>query len=687
MNYDNDPYADIAELADPYADLAEPVSSPIKKLIVDKTPRQSKLSSLFGVGRAGRVAQGVADPFIAAAQLAGKGLEVAGVDYGKSIIDEYKGREAGYQAERQAAGQQGMDLARITGNIVNPATGLIAATAPATIPGGIAAGAAAGALTPSYSDNFASEKAMQAAFGTALGGLFPALFKASGALLSKTGKKITTESAEQFAQINPELVNAARENVKTALKADGIDISTLNASALQQIDDFVKKSTAAGIDPKDSAAVARKALLENLPVPIKSATKGQLTQDFQQKQLERIAADSVPTPAGRQIADSIKTEQPQKLLENVEYIKNATGGQADSALQFGTDFRKFVTDAYQSAKGKTKAAYTIAEKTTGDLPVVLPEKQIQWMTENRGFPGVEGLIGNAKALGIIATDEAGNIIPKQTTFKNLAQLRSNASKLSNGGGSESAFAGQLKSQIDGVFDEYGSSLYKQAAKLRREQGITYESGAKVVSDLLKKKSGSELDEALSDEKIFNRAVLNSSVDDVKKLYSFLEKKGGGKQIKDIRAMTAEHLKYVATGKGRNPNEFNGYAVFNEVQKMGGKDKLQVIYGKEGADEIIRVLDAAKILQDQGRFAAAGSQTASRLAMLSNAFADIVDKHLPFGIAKKTKAALEAAEAVSPKIGQTPARAIKQNVLSTKGANRSSVAASIATRNALSGNDE
>jgi hypothetical protein len=397
-------------------------------------------------------------------------------------------------------------------------------------------------------------------------------------------------------------------------------------------------------------------MLENLPVPIKTASRGQLSQDFQQQQLERMAAD---TATGRPLRINLES-QPKQLADNLEFIKKATGGKAENQQEFGRGFKDFISGEYQKAKGVTRAAYQKAEKETGNLPAQLGDDEITWLVQNQGFPGVSALTTKAKSLGILGLDESGNLVPKQTTFKNLAQLRSSASGMTKGGGQESHYGGEFKKQLDGLFEDYGSTLYKQAAQKRREQGITYESGSKIISDLIKKKGGSETDDFLFDEKVLNRIAVSSSADDINKLYSFLGKTPNGKeQIKNIRAATSLELQDVARGGEKN-QDFALGAIESKIQQMGGYNKLKAIYGEKDAKTLMNIVQSGQALMRTKSFASPGSPTASKALMIAENLGAFFDKWtmgMGGAIGKQAKAGFVTKGAINPdfstKITKTP----------------------------------
>jgi hypothetical protein len=133
--------------------------------------------------------------------LVGK-LPAGGVD------QQVRDSEQQYQAARKAAGSNGIDWARMAGNILSPANIAAASKIPqaATLAGkigvGALSGAGFGALTPVSSGDFGDEKLKQVISGAVVGGAVPAI----GAGLSSI--------------ISPE---ASRNPNLAALRAEGVE--------------------------------------------------------------------------------------------------------------------------------------------------------------------------------------------------------------------------------------------------------------------------------------------------------------------------------------------------------------------------------------------------------------------------------------------------------------------------------
>lgn len=97
------------------------------------------------------------------------------------VDQQVREAETDYQARRKAAGETGLDGARLAGNILNPVNLGVGAAIPraASLAGrvglGALGGAVSGGLTPVGEGDFASEKGKQVAGGAIFGGALPAI--------------------------------------------------------------------------------------------------------------------------------------------------------------------------------------------------------------------------------------------------------------------------------------------------------------------------------------------------------------------------------------------------------------------------------------------------------------------------------------------------------------------------------
>lgn len=151
--------------------------------------------------------QGLLDPFRGGAQLIAKGLGAAGIDYFKNeaqrMDESLRAQEQQYQQQRAAAGQEGFDVPRLIGNIVNPAN-LLPAGGTTTFGKALSTGMLSGSLQPVLTEeDFASEKAKQVAAGGITGVLGTGAVKAAGSVLNPLTSKAEQTMRDLGVQLTP----------------------------------------------------------------------------------------------------------------------------------------------------------------------------------------------------------------------------------------------------------------------------------------------------------------------------------------------------------------------------------------------------------------------------------------------------------------------------------------------------
>lgn len=208
-------------------------------------------------------------------------------------VDEMaRAEEAQYQANRAAQGEQGFDVSRLAGNVVNPANiaaGFRGAQAAAALGRGVGAqaalgGAAGAALSPVYEGDFTTEKAIQAGVGAiggkagqeiterlgrvvsplltkaeqrmkdlgitltpgqAIGGRFKSL-EEFAANLPIIGKDIENARAQTLFNFNKSIINKALSKVDSSLPEDVIGHDAIDFASTvvsQKYDDILSKMT------------------------------------------------------------------------------------------------------------------------------------------------------------------------------------------------------------------------------------------------------------------------------------------------------------------------------------------------------------------------------------------------------------------------------------------------------------
>lgn len=107
------------------------------------------------------------------------------------VDQQVREQEAAYRQQRKASGQEGVDWARLAGNVLSPANLAVASKLPAAaslvgrVGMGALGGGVASALAPvTTGDDFALEKAKQIGIGAATGGAVPAVAAGVGRIIS-----------------------------------------------------------------------------------------------------------------------------------------------------------------------------------------------------------------------------------------------------------------------------------------------------------------------------------------------------------------------------------------------------------------------------------------------------------------------------------------------------------------------
>lgn len=263
---------------------------------------------------------------------------------------EVRSREDTYQAQRKAAGQDGLDFARIGGNVANPVNWFGGGEANGfwqAVKVGAKTGAFQALLQPvTDKGNFLYDKGIQEAVGAGSGGVLGgALYGVNKALsygLSAVKKAFAGDATAEQA--------GAQHVVDETLKAAGVDPAKMDpnlySSIRQEAGDALKLEVAP--DPK---VILNRADAASLPVPV-HMTRGQAAGDSAQISLERNL--SKITGAGEPV-DAALQNQNRALIENLNVLGakgapstfDASQKAIDNINSFDENLRTQIGNAYQ----------------------------------------------------------------------------------------------------------------------------------------------------------------------------------------------------------------------------------------------------------------------------------------------------------------------------------------------------
>lgn len=453
-------------------------------------------------------------------------------------------------------------------------------------------------------------------FGSVGGGL-------AGATALSTGGKILNSLTTAF-QPNDAAGKAlkAADNIQVQqvdeyLAKNGIDLSQLSDAAKAKAREFAFNSMRLGENP---AQAVNQGVLSSLPVPMQG-TKGQISQDFLQQDNERVLAD---TFFGKPLRNRFEEQQAQ-LGQNLGAMISKTGGQTASIKETGSQLQGEALKRYNKAKTATKSAYTKAEQEAGGNIGKPSDNLIQWLDQNQGFKDVDGLITKAQKLGIVAKNDKGELVAGEAPLKNFYELRKTISTQSQNNGA----LGEAKNLVDDTFEAYGGDLYRDAAKLRREQGVTFESGAKSVRDLVGLKKGTT-DQAINQEDVFNKIVINGNRDDIRNVKKLMlsgdrsERLAGKQQLENLKKQTLSYIKDEALTDINGKPSFS-IAQLEKAYNRIGKENLEEVLGTGAKKQLDDFVTAANLINKQQPRSAANSATASRLANMATTVFNVLEK--------------------------------------------------------------
>jgi len=359
--------------------------------------------------------------------------------------------------------------------------------------------------------------------------------------------------------------------------------------------------------PKTTAAqLARIEKAESLPVPV-SLTRGAATREAEQLAFEK---EQMKGPLGQPLRNRIE-ENNLQALQNFDAMIDLTGAKAPDIAATGNAVIKALSEGYQAAKNKTRAAYTNARKSEGANERVdveqtvrigegeeaLETSVISYLNERpTGIPSSkvpDAAKKIAVKLDIASLDEDGNLVAKPTTVGKVEEFRR---EINSEIGYDPVDVRQgtiIKKLLDALVADKGGEMYREARKLRQDQARKYENRG-VVARLVTNVRGMD-DPKVAADQVFRKSILNASPDEIQFLKRVLMTSGdNGRQAwKEIQGATIRHIKEEGTkGMGMDsqglpivsPAQVN--RVINQLDRNG---RLDIIFGKESA-QVIRDLN-------------------------------------------------------------------------------------------------
>lgn len=356
-------------------------------------------------------------------------------------------------------------------------------------------------------------------------------------------------------------------------------------------------------------AVQRAARAQALPVPIK-LTRGQLTRDRTQVAFERETAKQ---KEGAPLAAAYE-DQNALLGQNLDAAVDQTGAQNVTPRAVGKSFVAAL-DAKSKAKNtEIRNLYQQARDADEMQAPIDVTALTDWIAKNKGKDKLAPIVStieselkqNAKIEGGGLDKLTLNQRPTRTvmTLDASEDLRQAISKLAEPGTPNVVFGKEAKALIDAAQEGKGGDLFKQARRAYENYSNEF-TNRDVIDKALRTKPGTK-DRAVAYEDVFNHAVLNGSTDDVRHVFRVLtahakdashEVVAAGQQAAaDLRGAVVSHIKdemqknlNVDSTGARTGSPAKIDAIVRELDKDG---KLDVIFGKQGAQQVRDLRDVA-----------------------------------------------------------------------------------------------
>jgi len=381
--------------------------------------------------------------------------------------------------------------------------------------------------------------------------------------------------AQQARNVGQFVKPAIQQTMQTARPA----VNTM-AQALRK-----EAPTMAGVGAAEvPEAVARMQLASQLRVP-GTVSKGQALRDLGEQKFEIETPKNFPE-LGKPLLEA-QAKRNDTILQNFDAYVDATGKETFGLRETGRVVDKALVNAANKAKEQINTAYTAAREA-GETQQPLSYAPLKAYIDQQ-TPTVKRKL--APILSAVDEEIARND-PKKTgqiTINSLEDIYQFINKNYEPGTPAGTYAKEMKGLINQITEGQGGELYQEARKLRTKYGREFENVG-YVDKLLRTKKDST-DRAVAFEDVFDHAILNGSLDDVRAIGGTLKKAGaeGQQAWKELQGQTIQYMKDQVT-KSIDVDSFGNPVVspakFKAIVTSLDQDgKLDYVFGKKGAQEI------------------------------------------------------------------------------------------------------
>jgi len=363
----------------------------------------------------------------------------------------------------------------------------------------------------------------------------------------------------------------------------------------------------AAVTPEE---ITRTQMAQQLRVPV-PLSKGQATRDLAQQQFEIETAKNYPETVGKPLIKA-QSDRNDAILQNFDAYVDATGKQTFGLEPTGRVVVQALNKDAQKAKTKINETYKLAREA-GETEQPVSYTSLRTFIEEQ-TPTVRAKI--APVLDVV-NEQLSKNDPKgtgQISINALEDIYTLINKMYEPNTPNATYGRDLRNIINTVTEGQGGELYQQARRLRQDYAKRFENiGA--IDRLISTKANSS-DRVVAFEDVFQKSIVNGSLDDVKNLGFALKRSGpeGQQAFKELQGQTIEFLKDQVTRSidtDMYGNPVVSPAKFKSaVRGLDQDGKLDYLFGKKGAQEIRDLMETAILVNAPLKGAANYSNTAS-----------------------------------------------------------------------------
>jgi hypothetical protein len=338
-------------------------------------------------------------------------------------------------------------------------------------------------------------------------------------------------------------------------------------------------------------------------------TKGQAERSFEQQRFEReTAKDSEQGGPLRERA----ADQNERMLKRFDELVEETGGQEVDPGAAGRKIVDPILKKAERAKAEIRTAYDDA-RAVGDMDDPIDYQPIREFIDEQGPTAQDKLAPVLKMVDeqLARNDPDGS---GSVPINALEDVRKAIRKAIEPGTPNEKFGTDMIRLIDQATEGKGGELYKHARKLYRDYAAEFKNQG-AIRDLIHLKRGTT-DRKVAYEDVVRKTVTTGSVDDLNNVKRTLTS-AGDDGLQAWREVQGQAMRWINDEATKNvARDVRGNAIVSPaklgaaVRALDKEGKLEILFGKKGAETLRDLDDISKDLFTSPPGAVNTSNTAS-----------------------------------------------------------------------------